>query len=218
MDVDTIFRHVRETYANAGSYCDRAEILIVEGEGMPQLRGRFRTAFVRSRGLRFEFQLISRDGRIASEFSMRTEHGKLVEVRGLNEPGDSVGGTIARMTGITFGAADAVPPMLLPIDVPGCMLCESGGAVQMLSSESIDGVEYFVVAKVERVGPQAVLFIRASDFLLRRVVYRGDTTPRLLEAARLRNISVTKLGPWTQTTTYEPQIHAGEAEGIDLDW
>src|SRR5580700_11304941 len=92
--------------------------------------GSFRTAFVRSKGFRFEYREMSWPKRPHEQpsgrtFGIRVRQGAVVDIRGFESSRESVGLAVASMTGITFGAAYHALRLLLPSEIPGRALSEA---------------------------------------------------------------------------------------------
>jgi hypothetical protein len=161
-------------------------------------------------------RVISGRGAAGKEFSIRTDRDSVVQVRGVENPDTEIGASIARMSGVTFGALHIVSRMLLPAEVPGRMLC-AALAPRLVAPEELEGDSCLAVELGEE-WPGHKLFIRIGDYALRRVTSQHEVTEQLRAAARARNIDLSALHPWTQVLTYEPQVYADDSAQVELDW
>jgi hypothetical protein len=204
MDAKSILERVRAAYATAEAYSDSGEVMLAARGTTPELRARFQTTFERATGLRWQFQLLSQSGSVVdAQFSLRTDLSELVTVQGIHYGGGSVRDALVRLTGVTFGVADAILPMLLQVEVPGLVCDASTGSIRLHQPQLVDAEQCFVLEKVERVSPNQTLFVRMRDFMLRRITYTGNITAATSKMARARGIFIDKLSPWEQTTTYD---------------
>jgi hypothetical protein len=196
---------VMKKYSAAAAYRDRGRVLLASGpEAVAQgTVGEFRTAFVRSKGFRFEYREVPAT---RQSFGLRVDRGKVVEVRGFGGPRESVNLAIAGMTGITFGAAHCVIAMLLPDEIEGSSLSKSPSA-KLVGRSSINGRSCFIVSP-EGWG-SAHVFIDDDSFTLRRV--SRDT--------RSRSTTRTALSKLVRVLAYdEPEVFGEEPPDIELDW
>ena len=124
MSPEEIVERVAATYANAAEYGDTCE-LATGGE----VRGKFRTSFVRSGRLFFDGELFTKKG--THRFTL--------------DPMLKIGMAVAELAGVTLGVAHAIPRLLLPnaiggrsiLDAPATLLRRTSDRVELVLTGSV---------------------------------------------------------------------------------
>jgi hypothetical protein len=183
MNAAEILQQLRRAYAATPAYRDRGRVIFARGaaDAGTTIVGEFQTTFARSRGFAFEYREIpsvdpNRDPSASRRYAVRVEQGTIVDARGFDPPG-SVSQAIARLTGITFGAAHAALRLLLPDAIGGRALSDAPSA-EVVSTEMVDGKTCFVVC----LDPWSGRVIAVDEkFVLRRLLsFRpADATTRV---------------------------------------
>lgn len=219
MDAATILYHMAYRYATAAAYRDIGETFIETVDAPARLCGRFRTAFVRSKGLRFCYQALS-EGQVRAEVSFRTHQGRIVQSGG-NEPHERVEAVVARMVGVTLGVVQTVPKLLLVDEFPGPSIATPKNVARLdPAAGSIDGQDCWVIEVSDPGGaPDHRIFVRKRDRALRRIIERHEVSPTAGDRARSLQLDPSSLPPATLITTiYEPELFVGNHVAVDIDW
>jgi len=188
-----ILQRMATVYATCASYRDegRVEVTFTRTEKPRVVTKIVRTAFVRPHRFRFEYE---QDGeRQLIVWRRGDEVRSWWIVSGRTRKSRSLDLPLAGATGISNGAAHAVPSMLLPSEVSGYRLNELG-APRRLEPAACAGVDCLRVAGEGAVGPRTV-WIDPHTFLVRRI----DT-----ELASYIKVM----------TTYEPSVDASIPEEL----
>jgi hypothetical protein len=202
-----ILEKLGKTYAGAAAYRDVGRVIFPRrGEATI---GQFRTAFLRSRGFRFEYREVParrslRDPSASRCFSLRVDRGKLVDVDGVERSRESLSLAVAQMTGITFGAAHCALRMLLPDEIGGRSLSEASSA-SFVRGYSIDGKPWSAIALA---GGEAGEILVDHHFALRRVGHKSSAKPTA-------QIDPSK---FDCVLTYEPELFDEEPPDMNMDW
>ncbi len=94
-----ILARVRDVYTSAAAYRDQGRGSVISDDGNG-LSGVFFTAFLRSRGLHYEFR-----PDVGEPIVIDAKFGGSVEVRGMDFPTDSLNTAVAYLTGFTVRSA-----------------------------------------------------------------------------------------------------------------
>jgi hypothetical protein len=212
MDCIELWHRVRTVYARAGSYRDEGSLTLVFG-GPVRKRGgvsaTFRTAFVRSKGLLFDYR--DSEGHV---HRIRTSTTEVIE--GREDIGRPIGRAIAAITGVTFCAAHTIPRLLWSDVVTGRAL-GTRGVISLDGEEDVDGEACHRL----RFSALEEVLVNKRDFTIRRLRthYAKPSTAGVVETARragwdlsAEDLSTTS----TTTTTYRPEIHEQESAGVVL--
>jgi hypothetical protein len=151
MKAPDILLSLGSKYAAAAAYRDVGRVVFPHrGESTERATiGSFRTAFVRSKGFRFEYREMSwpkhpHERPSRRTFGIRVQQGAVVDIRGFESSRESVGLAVASMTGITFGAGYYALRLLLPSEIPGRALSEAPTA-DLVREHRIDGERRFAI-------------------------------------------------------------------------
>jgi hypothetical protein len=209
MTAAKVLQTLGSIYAAAAAYRDVGRAVFShQWRGVEQRTiGEFRTAFLRSKGFRFEYREVSgprslRDTSARKRFCIRVERGRVVDIQGIECSRQSVSLAVASMMGITFGAAHYVLRMLLPDEIEGRTLAEAPSA-KLLRESAIDGKAFFAI----RLGGQFDHEILVDEnFALWRV--GSIARPSMgLERPQVSRV-----------LTYEPELFAEEPPNMNMDW
>jgi hypothetical protein len=205
-----ILEGLRRTYAAAEAYRDVGRVVLPHRAHRSRATiAEFRTAFLRSKGFRFEYREIlspktRRDPSSSRTFGLRVEGGAIVDVSGFDCSRESMGLAVASMTGITFGAAHCVLKLLLPEQIPGRVFSE-GSKPEVARKSVVDGHEWFAIRLKGVTTSEIVVDER---YLLRRIGSRdGEAAGVASEASSFARVLV-----------YEPELFVTEPTDLRLDW
>jgi hypothetical protein len=203
-DATDILRSLGKKYAAAAAYRDRGRVLLtpVPNTVAQGTVAKFRTAFLRSKGFRFEYREVPLAKRC---FGIRVDRGKVIDVQGFNASRESVNLALAGVTGITFGAAHCVIAMLLPDEIEGRTLSKAPSA-KLVGRSSIDGRSCFMMG-LEGFG-SAQVFVDES-FTLRRV----SREPSALSTTATAQSNLFRVIAYD-----EAELFSEEPQNIELDW
>jgi len=209
MKATDILPGLGRTYAAAAAYRDVGRVIFPHRGATI---GEFRTAFIRSKGFRFEYRETSSSGQMRDRSSRRTcsirvERGRLVDVSGFESSRESIGLAVASMTGITFGAAHNVLRLLLPNEIPGRALSEAPSA-GLVRTFIVEGDTCFAMRLKEWSAEEIIV---DEEFVLRRV----DGVGRSISRRPTTGVGESRL---SQVLVYEPELFAKEPRDLTLDW
>jgi hypothetical protein len=206
------------TYAKVTTYRDHGTCTLSPGSLSPTT---VTFAIMFARPSRFRIEL----GILGQRVLVREHGGVIQHLHTINgkttiERVPSVALAVARVTGISFGAAHTVPRMLRPQEVTGRMVCEEPDAVDQ-GMDDVDGVPCHRI-EVGGGSIRSRLFIGAHDLLLHRVhdiawplrPMKASTLAGFLavahseaEAASMRNVyERSQREDFTVTVNYAPEV------------
>jgi len=202
-----VMARVRAVYQGACAYRDRGRVVVQPGAGDILAEGVFRTAFVRSKGLRFEFV----DVRNRKTCGIKTAGAVVCRSYGVAHE-DRLADAIARMTGITLGTAQTIPRLLLPTDVDGRALWDMEAPV-LDGSGAMEEYDCFVLRSGGRIA-----FVSRVNYVLRKVV-RQVVAPKFSLDGGQPVLGEEKADKSVrQITTYDAEILEHEPEDSFLMW
>jgi len=215
MKATDILLNLGRTYAATAAYRDAGRVIWPHrGQNVDQMTiGAFRTAFVRSKGFRFEYREISSHGRLHDSssrrtFSIRVEQGRVVDIHGFQSSRESVDLAVASLTGITFGAAQCALRLLLPDEISGRALSEAPSA-DLDRTYTVEGKTCFALRLN---GWYADEIIVDEEFMLRRV---GSVRRRTVHRRPTTGVDEPR---FARALVYEPERFAEEPQDLTLDW